>query len=396
MAQIMGLVDTGDISSDRFYNWRRIVLRLFPNGTAPLQAFMSLMDSEITDDPHINWYEKGMPVQRDMIATIASDVAFNVTTIVMTTSNVFRAGHLLKNETTEEIIKVTAVSTTSLTVVRSVTATWGDPTIAMEAGQYLQVIGNVAGEGDTSGSGIYVDPTAKTNYTQIFRTPYSMSGTALKTTVKYAPGSAWPEVQKDALIRHSTEMELAYIHGVKAEYAGSNGLERTCDGLVQFIPAANKLTCPDGVITRDWWETQMELLFRYCLNKNNEKLALAGSNALCQLNKMAQDSGFIEIVPESTAFGMQIQKWITPYGTLFLKMHPLFSQHPTWRNECLIVDLPGLKHRPMRGRDTQRLQNRQANDADQRKEEFLTESCPEVNHGSAHMYLKNIVSFNKA
>jgi len=395
MAQIMGLVDTGDIASDRFYNWRRVVLRLFPNGTAPLQALMSLMDSEVTDDPHINWYEKGMPIQRDAIATIASDIAFNVTTIVMTTSNIFRAGHVLKNETTGEIIKVTAVSTTTLTVVRSVAATWGDPTVAMVAGQYLQVIGNVAGEGDSSTSGIYVDPTAKTNYTQIFRTPYSMSGTALKTTVKYAPGSAWPEVQKDGLIRHATEMELAYIWGKKAEYAGTNGLERTCSGIVDFIPAANLVSPDGGVLTRDFWETQMELVFRYCLSKNNEKLMLCGSNALCQMNKMGQAFGFIEIVPESSAFGMQIQRWITPYGVVYMKMHPLFSQHPVWRNDALIIDLPGIKHRPMRGRDTQRLQNRQNNDQDLRKEEFLTEACPEINHGAAHMYVSNIKTFNK-
>lgn len=393
MAQILGLVDTGDLTNDRFYNWRRVVLRLFPNGTAPLQALMSLMDSEPTDDPHFYWYEKGMPIQRDAIASIASDVSADQTAITMTTATVFRAGHLLKNERTGEIVKVVSMTTTALVVTRSAAGTWGNP-VTMVAGDYLQVIGNVAGEGDTSGSGLYVNPDQKYNYTQIFRTPYSMSGSALKTTVKFSTGAAWMDVQKDALIRHSTEMELAYIHGKKAEYAGSNGYERTCDGVIANIPSANQVSCTNGVLSRADWEKWMEQVFRYCLGKNNEKIALAGSNALCQLNLMAQKYGHIEIVPESQAFGMQMQRWLTPYGVLYIKMHPLFSQHEVWRNDCLILDLPGIKHRPLRGRDTQRLQNRQANDADLRKEEFLTEAGPEINHGAAHMYISNIVTFN--
>lgn len=56
MAAILGLRGSGDFTADeRPKNWREMILHLFPNGSAPLTAVMSMAKSEGTDDPEYNW-----------------------------------------------------------------------------------------------------------------------------------------------------------------------------------------------------------------------------------------------------------------------------------------------------------------------------------------------------
>ena len=54
MATILGLRDTQSFSADRFENWRRQILYLFPNGAAPLTALLALTEPEETNDPHFH------------------------------------------------------------------------------------------------------------------------------------------------------------------------------------------------------------------------------------------------------------------------------------------------------------------------------------------------------
>src|SRR5574340_436535 len=42
-------------------NYRENILRLYPNGKAPLTAIMSMLKSEKVNDPHFHWFEKGLP-----------------------------------------------------------------------------------------------------------------------------------------------------------------------------------------------------------------------------------------------------------------------------------------------------------------------------------------------
>ena len=51
MAGFLGMRGSGDWATDqRPYNWREMILRSYPNGTAPLTAMMSMFSSEKTDD----------------------------------------------------------------------------------------------------------------------------------------------------------------------------------------------------------------------------------------------------------------------------------------------------------------------------------------------------------
>jgi hypothetical protein len=61
---ILGLRDTSTYNANRFENWRRMILYLYPNGKAPLTALLSLTEPEETDDAHFWWQEQPLPLQR--------------------------------------------------------------------------------------------------------------------------------------------------------------------------------------------------------------------------------------------------------------------------------------------------------------------------------------------
>src|SRR5882757_3403622 len=112
MATILGMRDTSTYTADRFENWRRMILYLYPNGKAPLTALLSLTEPEETNDCHYNWYEKPLPTQRTTLTASyisgAASIAIAVTT--------FRVGHVILNESTGEIMVVSSLDPSGLVV----------------------------------------------------------------------------------------------------------------------------------------------------------------------------------------------------------------------------------------------------------------------------------------
>ena len=394
---ILGLQDTGSFSSVRETNWRRAILLAFPNGSAPLTALLTLTKPEESDDPKFNWFQKLMPTQRS-VATGA--YASDGTTITVTDA-VFRPGHIIKNltESHGEVMKVVDVSADGLTLT-VLRGNWGTAYASSGAADVIGIIGNSNSEASGAPTTLSYDPTAYYNYTQIFKTPFDLSGTALKTAVRYDPSGPWPEKMREALNIHSIELEKAFLKGVRAEYTNNDTgyKERTTGGVESFVDSDNIINIATGnnfgegnaasTLTYDVIEDCMEQVFRVCLNNAQEKLALCGSGFMKVFNKVAKKNATINLVPKAEAFGMKIWEYTSGHGTLYLKTHPLFSQISEWRNDCLILDLPGLKYRYLTGRDTTRQKNIQANDADARKDQYLTEAGLEVHHGTAHMIVK--------
>jgi hypothetical protein len=400
MATILGLRDTSTFTADRFENWRRVILYLYPNGKAPLTALLSLTEPEETNDPHYNWYQKPLPNQRSVLSQ-----AFLSTDMVIKVANaVYRQGHVVLDELTGEIMEVTMVDSTglNLSVIRG---NWGAAAASSGASDPITVIGNVNAEGGFVPQSLSIDPTPFKNYTQIFRTPLELTGTSMNTALKYDRTGPYKEELREKLAFHSIEMEKSFLFGKLAEYNDpqSGKLKRTTQGIIGYLPAGYQVTPANasGLVTQAEWSGWLELVFRYVSNQANEKLMLVGSGMLNALNTMALQIGKMETVAGDEAFGMALTRWYTPFGTVYLRTHPLFTQHPVWRYNGLILDIHNLVYRHVIGRDTQRLINRQANDQDARIDEFLTESGLEVHHfglglstGSAdqgtHLYITNV------
>jgi len=268
------------------------------------------------------------------------------------------------------------------------------------------IIGNINAEGSTMPSGISQDPEKFYNLTQIFRTPLSITRTARET--KLRTGDAYQEMKREALEMHSIEMEKAYLFGIRTEGTGDNGKpERTTEGILTFIRENAAANVDDYSLNalytgknwddvgggEDWLDAYLELLFRY---GRQEKLALAGSGALLGLNKLARAGSHFEISTATKAYGIKISEWVTPFGSIYVKTHPLFSEEATLRNSILLLEPENLKYRFIT--DTKFFGEGGSTAAagtnggrvDGSEEEYLTECGLEFHHPSTMMFLNGV------
>tara|TARA_Y100000593_G_scaffold4160_1_gene8227 strand:- start:255 stop:1544 length:1290 start_codon:yes stop_codon:yes gene_type:complete len=423
MAGFLGMRGTGSwVTDQRPKNWREMILYLYPNGSAPLTAVLSKISEESTDDPEFNWWTKALPKQSGTVTGTYTDTGLSSALSGATTSgdtvyakcaeadaDNFREGHtaLLRdasNQAIDGVGKVTVVvknGANSYVGIKALEAFHAD--LNNTNIDQIYVIGTVNSEGAGSPSAITYDPTKFFNYTQIFRTPLEISRTAKATRLR--TGDAYKELKREALELHSIEMEKAFLWGIKSENTGANGLpERTTDGLINFINtnassnvldytndtdlAANSDFASGGAAWVDHGEqfldTTLEKIFRH---GSQEKLAFCGSGALLGIQRLAKATGNIQLSPQSEAYGIKVVEWITPFGVITLKTHPLLSYEAGTRNQMIIVEPDKLKYRYIT--DTTFSDVTSAG-IDGLKEEYLTECGLEVHHPECFGILKGI------
>jgi len=388
MAAVLGLRGTGSFDSDaRPKNYREGILLLFPNASAPLTALMSKIGEESVDDPVFKWFEKGLPAQT---LTMAGAQATTTDTVLLLTAaggmnKRVKPGHVLLNLSTSEVVWVTDSSTTDqITVDRaqgSVAAT------AIGASDVWLVIGSANQEGAAVGESVTYDPSVVTNYCQIFRNVLNITNTAIATRIRYADGQYLKEARREVLELHSIEMERAYLFGNAKEDTTGEQPVRTTGGFNTMV--TTNVTDFGGVVSIDDWEDFLEDVFE---DGSTEKLALVGNRSINTLNKIARNNYTVSATPESTTYGMKMTQWITPYGTLQIKQHPLLSKDG-FEDWGIVIDVQKLKYKYLRGRDTQYRENVQNPGDDATKNEFLTECGLEINHQTAHGIFKNATAF---
>lgn len=389
---ILGLTDTETFENDRFKNWRRVIRYAFPNGRAPLMAFLSMTDAVETNDPEFKWYEKSLPQHRTTLTAAYDD---DDTSIAIADA-VVRPGHIIRNNNTGEVMRVTAVSSDGLTLTVA-RGNWETPPAASSgSSDVIHVIGNANSENSGAPTAMYTKPTAQYNYTQIFRESFNVSGTEMKTAVIWDKRGSYPDKLAEALQSISMQMERAFLFGERAEYTNTSTgfVERTTRGLYRWIAAYNSgsniFTPSGGNITHSLWDEYLEVAFRVSMNRANEKLVLMGSGFARHLNTLFRSTGRIELVPAEDTFGIDVTRYVSPHGTVYLKTSPLMTLDPAWRNWAFVVDLGCVTYRYLTGRDLQKLTNRQNNDVDGRKDEFLAECGLEVQHPEAMVVIRDV------
>ena len=383
---VAGLRGTGSYSADeRPTNYRGVLALLNPNTEAPLTALTGAMRDMPTDDPEFNCFTKGLPVQR---AVVSATVNTTVTTITLQGTGsqlIFKKGHAIINEATQEVMWVVSAATAKTIVVERGKGT-AKAAIATNAG--LFILGTHHEEGADVPPAITYDPTVVTNYTQIFRTSVDLTGTAQATRLRYAD-NPMVEMKREALEIHAIEMEKQYFFGSGVEDTTGAQPERTTKGLFFFI-TTNADDFNDSV-TVDNWNAYLRDVFE---DGKNEKMHFCGNQQIVVFNKIAETQGQINISPRSDTYGLQVMTWLTPFGTLAIKQHPLFSKNPTFKDWGFTVEMSRIHYRHLRGRDTKYLRNRQSPGHDATKDEFMTECGLEVDFEQYHGLAKNFSAFS--
>ncbi len=436
---ILGLLTAESSGIDRLTNFRRTVFYNYPNGSAPLIALLSMLKEESTNDPLFQIYEKRLAEQRTTTAAVNANgpfstaggtvdktvagfnIAVNDTARITTAAyDGLRVGHIIQisgvpNGAASAILNplkglVTLIVSTTAFEVRWLEAYTSVSNDTDANSLEVLVIGNAASEGQVGAAlAPYQVPTPIQNYTQIWRTPFQFSGTVLKSGLKYDKTGPYKDKAKDATLQHAEEMEKGYLFGTKSLYTGGTLPIRTTGGVIWFLQqwelgtvygntAAtldsddNKriITNSGGSLSIDTFNTYIERVFRTTSNQAQEKLALCGSGFLAQLNKMLAGKGVLTVNQEAkSTFGWDIVSYMTPFGTIHFKTHPLFSQNATLRYNALFLDVWNLVYRYLDGRDTTLLKMRQPNNADYREDEWFGESGLECRLPESHMYLQN-------
>ena len=366
---------TGDwVADQRPMNWRQQILKLYPNGMAPLTAILSMMSSNSVDDPQFHWWTQEMSAVGGTVENIfttpdlstayvsggvAGDAVYASITTVLASG--VRAGHqvLLRDSadyTVDVIGKVTNVTrgtTNSVLAIRLLEADDNSSTHDLSDCDTFKIVGNINPEGGEMPDAIALNPTKVYNYTQIFRTPLSLTRTALKTRLR--TGNDYQKAKAEALEMHSWEMELAYLWGIRTENTGDNGKpERTTMGVINFIRQYAAANCDDYTLNTDytgqawtaggetWLKNMLEQIFRYGAE---DKLCLCGSGFLLGIDALAAANGYMNLSPGQKTYGMNIREWLTPFGTIYLKTHPLFSYDVTTRNMGVIIEPKELSYK---------------------------------------------------
>lgn len=449
---ILGLMTAESFASQRFKNYRRSVFYFYPNGTAPLIGLLSMLKDEVTNDPEFHWWEKRMLEQRTILATITSNKCFysavdsTWTTWTAASADItftsgtqygikvaasgtaqFRTGHVIRfftyNAAETALLEVQGVvayvdaanNRMAFVCNTTIAAIKYDSTTA--AGREVLVIGNAFGEGALSNSttgtstmNVYNVPTDISNYTQIFRTPYQITGTALKTSAQFDTEGVFPDQAKEGSVNHMRELEYSVLFGKKATGTNAGQPIRYSGGILYFMGLweagstyGNTAATADtddtkriianssGVLSSKTYNTYLERGFRNIRNKTGEILCLCGSGFLMTLNNMYEGKACLESsLPLTDTYGMNVTSHQTPFGKVYYKTHPLFSLNATLRFNALFIDMGNIKYRPLNGRDTELLKDRQPNNADYIENEYLTEAGFEVDSPESHLYIQNV------
>jgi len=437
----IGMRGTGDwATNQRPEDWREAILYFFPNGDAPLTAMLAKMASQVSMDPKFHWWTQGLPIQAadlvddDIYTDSALSTAYTTggtagdyvyAKIAAADVVQFREGHQVtlrdSDDLTVDVVgKAVAVvedGSSSYIKVKLLEDDDNSSNGDLSDADRILVSGNMNAEGAGMPDAISYDPTEWYNYTQIFRTPLEITGTAIETELRTNP-QAYAKLQKETLQDHSVEMEKAFWWGVPSVSTGDNGKpERTTLGIIPAIRGGysghggNGGTVADYVTDsdyagkswlaggEDWLNEQLEIVFRY---GKTTKMAFCGSQTLMAINQIVRNNGDFAWGPDTTIYGIRVREWVTPLGSIALMTHPLFNHEITTRRIMVILEPENLNYRFIKNRDTQFIKENIAKTntgytrRDGIKEEYLTEAGLEYHHPIGWAYLTGFGLANTA
>jgi len=466
----LGLISSETIQGYWMRNTRRRIFHDYPNGTAPLTGLLSLQESEDTPIPEFGWQEKRWQAMRTTsvagpnaagsksgpFATAGSstqsgdtngnfDLAqFASLRVYVADGSVFRENQVVKlfrvgtgdpgpaaSGTVDVSGRVLLVQNTAAPhyIEISVLQPYANllNVAAVANNLELYVIGTAYAEGAGTGGGRIKFPYEAANYTQIFKTAFELSRTALKAPLTYDKSGVYEEALSDNGIDHLAQLEFAAFFGERSKTTkvdsetGDSVSLRTTGGLRWYLDQWEKGSIANGgaidygqpnVYAESDWRTftnkrvlklagatitkaDFNEINSRVFEKTNasdwSKLCLCGPGYLNKVTDMFERSIQFTSLRESThkGFDFELVKHNSNSGTVYYKTHPLFND-PLMRNSAFYLDLGYLGYRPLSDSDTDIQQMVQNPGADKRKDQWLTEAGFEVRFPEAHMYVENL------
>jgi len=256
------------------------------------------------DDYVARWAQNGS-------ATVAASASSTTVTVVDGTNfvagDIFIVPNAASSSTAPEQIRVTAVSTNALTVVRGVGAT---SPAAINPSVALAILGTAFEEGATPPTAKTTAKSAKISYTQIFRKTTNLSKTQVASKVYAAPGGERKDQHHKMLKQMKIDLNRQVLFGTKSEAltGGPNGEPiRTTMGLNSVI--STNTTNASGALTETIFETFSRQAFRY---GSEEKLLLAAPLIISAIHSWGNSK--LQIKPMGKIYGVNVDRVSTGHG----------------------------------------------------------------------------------
>ena len=349
---------------------------LLEPSAAPLTLLTNKVSRMSVSNPEYKWLEQAHIPHKDALNNSAGATAAG-TFLTVDNGAYFQNGFLVQVQRTNEIMRVNAdVVGNQITVTRS----WGGTAnAALVDNDALTILGPAAEEGASAATSWSSQSVTKSNYTQIIRNPFQVTGTVMAS--KLYGGADLDVIQTLRGIEHAKNIELSMLFGEKAEVTTGTGPLRTMGGVLEVI--STNADDYGGAFSLEELFTSMETFMRY---GSDSKVLFCGAAVVSAISLAA--AGRLEVVPSENSFGIDISRLITPHGNLMVVKHHLFDG-ASHQNLALMVDIDNVGYVFLNGRDTKLVQNIQTPGDDLRKDEWFTECGLVRPQEETHGYITN-------
>lgn len=328
------------------------MLRLFPNGSAPIFALTSQTGRSRAKSSTHGYFSKTLTFASVQIDAVAGYAAGITVFVVDSTAGIIPKMVLHLPRTRENIRVVSVDSATQLTVTRAFGRV---AAAAILDDDVMVVIGNAHEEGSPRPTSRGLTVVYVPNYTQIFRDAWAVTDTA-RASYQEAGFSNIAENKRDCMLLHSINIESAIIFGQpKMDTTGTQPLHATqgiIDAVEQYAPGNTNTAA--ATTTYAQWVTLVEGGFQYSADLGDPKsrMLFGGATAIKVINDIARASGQVFIQNGQTSFGFKFTEFNFYKGTIYMVEHPLLNGMPGMAGLALLLDMPAIRLAYMDGRDT--------------------------------------------
>ena len=233
------------------------------------------------------------------------------------------------------------------------------------------------------------------NCTQIFREPYTVTGTA--KAAKHYGGSEMSRLQARKLAKIKGDIEWALLtNGAISLDASSENPKRTFQGLgVGGTAGSISSLNADANANCKWDESEglnnldgvVEYVFSDMVSGSMTKTVFASNKWMVKLAAATRsvDTGFYD-TGEKTTSGLRVRSYMGPVGQLDFVAHPYLKG--AYEDYAVAIDPANFSVRPLAGRDMQLRKDIVKDGRDGQTDEWLMEVGVEVRNEQTHAILK--------
>lgn len=352
---------------------------------APFTLILQKGRKGTVSNPKFEWIEKDLPARWSQLNMGAGATAA-ATDLVVDYSRYFSVGDIVNVIRTGEKFRVSAVTTATetLTVIRGVGST---AAAALLDNDDLQIIGNAYAEGAGLGAEKSNVEAYKFNYTQIFRTPFGVTGTQDQS--ENYTGKDRPRLRAEKAIEHKIDLERSALFGERAIDTGNVNNPRRYTGGAFFFLTSN-IRDAGGTLTEPEVENWLADVFQHTAG-GDSRVLMASPIIISVLDQLA--AGRLQTVPADKTYGIAVKQWLTGHGTFNVVKHRLLENGlggSGYGGYGLLLDPGQWNYKTLGNRSTKLRVDVGVDGDDGWTDEYLTECGWQVGLPQTQGILKNV------